>query len=562
MTINAVYREDAIGNDTATSFDYLFKIFAASHLDVRVKDSLGDETILTYPTHYSVTGVGRSAGGAVVLASVGGAWQNVDGTLKTGYSISIRRVVPVLQGTDIRNQGGFHADVHEDAFDYMTMIMQQHEDTLSRSIRLQPSYDPSDFDMELPAPLAGAALGWSATADSLVNIVALTGVAVSAFMATVLDDANAAAARATLGVSATGADTSYVLKSLVDAKGDIFVGTANDTVARKAVGAEGSLYADAAQADGLVWIMPPGTPCDFRLSLTTALAVPTADQTAKTTAYLTPYGGKSLLIYNGTAWVPLSTGELSQTNADTTKSPGAVGNSLNYDFFAWLDGATPRCTRGPDWVAGAGAGSAVARGTGAASTEIEYVDGRWVNKNAITNGPAARRGLYVGSMRSNGSAQFNDSAALRHVWNNYRRVLRPMANATETTDTWNYTTAAFRQANANTANQLDYLVGLAEDAIIAHAFGSHYSTNASGAKTGIGVDSTTVNSGQINNLQDPSGNNVRTYHSAHYVGVPGLGRHFLPWLEWAFGSGTATFNGDNGAGGVPFQTGIIGEVMA
>ena len=46
----------------------------------------------------------------------------------------------------------------------------------------------------------------------------------------------------------------YVPKSLIDAKGDLLVGTANDTVARKAVGANGTfLKADSAQSDGLAW---------------------------------------------------------------------------------------------------------------------------------------------------------------------------------------------------------------------------------------------------------------------------------------------------------------------
>ena len=45
-----------------------------------------------------------------------------------------------------------------------------------------------------------------------------------------------------------------VPKSLVDAKGDILVATANDTVARKAVGADGTaLLADSTQADGTRW---------------------------------------------------------------------------------------------------------------------------------------------------------------------------------------------------------------------------------------------------------------------------------------------------------------------
>jgi hypothetical protein len=43
-------------------------------------------------------------------------------------------------------------------------------------------------------------------------------------------------------------------KSLVDAKGDLLVGTADNTVARKAAGADGSVLAPkAANADGLEW---------------------------------------------------------------------------------------------------------------------------------------------------------------------------------------------------------------------------------------------------------------------------------------------------------------------
>lgn len=46
-------------------------------------------------------------------------------------------------------------------------------------------------------------------------------------------------------------------KSLVDAKGDLLVGTADNTVARKAVGADGRvLTADSAQSDGLSWVAP------------------------------------------------------------------------------------------------------------------------------------------------------------------------------------------------------------------------------------------------------------------------------------------------------------------
>lgn len=49
-------------------------------------------------------------------------------------------------------------------------------------------------------------------------------------------------------------------KSLVDAKGDLLVGTADNTVARKAVGLDGQrLVGDSTQADGLKWGVDLGT---------------------------------------------------------------------------------------------------------------------------------------------------------------------------------------------------------------------------------------------------------------------------------------------------------------
>jgi hypothetical protein len=67
-------------------------------------------------------------------------------------------------------------------------------------------------------------------------------------------------------------------------------------------------------------------------------------------------------------------------------------------FFGWNDAGTFRATRGPAWT------SDTARGTGAGTTELELVNGIYLNKVAITNGPAANRGTYLGTIRTNGSA--------------------------------------------------------------------------------------------------------------------------------------------------------------
>lgn len=66
-------------------------------------------------------------------------------------------------------------------------------------------------------------------------------------------DSRLATQKATKGYVTTQTGL-LVPKSLVDAKGDLLVGTAPDTVARKAVGSNGKvLVADSTQGDGLSW---------------------------------------------------------------------------------------------------------------------------------------------------------------------------------------------------------------------------------------------------------------------------------------------------------------------
>ena len=57
----------------------------------------------------------------------------------------------------------------------------------------------------------------------------------------------------------TAADTGAIPASLIDAKGDLIVGTANDTAARLGVGSNGQvLTADSAETSGVKWAAPAG----------------------------------------------------------------------------------------------------------------------------------------------------------------------------------------------------------------------------------------------------------------------------------------------------------------
>ena len=116
MTVPSTrFREDYAGNGSATSFPYAFRIFKATDLVVTKTDNSGNDTTLTLGTDYTVTGAGSYNGGAVVLTTA----------LPTSYRLTIERVLAIRQDTDLRNQGEFLAETHEDAFDRLTMIVQR-----------------------------------------------------------------------------------------------------------------------------------------------------------------------------------------------------------------------------------------------------------------------------------------------------------------------------------------------------------------------------------------------------------------------------------------------------
>ncbi|MCS1025499.1 hypothetical protein NXZ46_13920, partial [Escherichia coli] len=116
MTVSTeVDHNEYTGNGVTTSFPYTFRIFKKSDLVVQVVDLDENIAVLALDTDYTVTGAGGYNGGNVILSKA----------LANGYQISISRDLPVTQETDLRNQGKFFAEVHEDAFDKLTMLIQQ-----------------------------------------------------------------------------------------------------------------------------------------------------------------------------------------------------------------------------------------------------------------------------------------------------------------------------------------------------------------------------------------------------------------------------------------------------
>lgn len=296
---------------------------------------------------------------------------------------------------------------------------------------------------------------------------------------------------------------------------------------------------------------PSGTPASAKVSaqrllgllglntmrLTTESAVPvsSSDRSSQATLYLTPRltGAASGLVtlYDGTRPLLKSLGEISLSLT------GLLTNAKPHDIFLDDDGATLSVLA---WT------NDTTRATALSAAGALLVKASDTTKT------------YLGTCYASGTGTIEDTLAKRWLWNAYNRMPRPMRNANETTDSWNYSTAAFRQANANTANQLDYVVGLSEDLIEAHVIGiAKSSAGTLDGAVGIGIDSTTTNSALLFGASVV--NTLLVQLHATYKGMPGIGRHAVVWQESGNTSATVTWYGD---AGVPtlYRAGITGLV--
>ena len=160
MTIPAeTNRSDYTGNDSTDTYSYAFKIATENDIKVSQRDTDDVETVLTLNVDYTVTGVGAANGGSIVLTA---------GNLTTDYHLTIRRDSELKQETDIRNQGDFHPEAHENALDHQMAVAQTQQVEINRSVKVSETYP--DVSVELPGPQAGKVLKWNDAGTALINV--------------------------------------------------------------------------------------------------------------------------------------------------------------------------------------------------------------------------------------------------------------------------------------------------------------------------------------------------------------------------------------------------------
>jgi len=171
-----------VPNGSTTNFAYNFKIFSKNDLEVLLRTTAGVEELQTVDSDYTVNGVGDDTGGSIDFITAPSGTTHDAGL--------IRRKLPRTQTLDLLNGGDLPSDNMEKRYDRAIMMIQELEERLDRSLHFKKTTSVATFD--LPELVADKFFKISSDGLTITFVDALTtgAISVTAFMQTLLDDAD------------------------------------------------------------------------------------------------------------------------------------------------------------------------------------------------------------------------------------------------------------------------------------------------------------------------------------------------------------------------------------
>jgi hypothetical protein len=180
------------GTGAVSAYAFAFKVFADADVQVLTTSAAGAESTLVLTTDYTVT---RNAD----QDSFPGGTVNLTLPLASGARLVVVGNTDYTQTAQLPNGGTFNARVVEQALDRAAMQAQQLLELSTRTLRL-PSAETGPITLPALAQRLSAFLAFDA-AGAPIAAAGVPSTPVSSFVATLLDDTTAAAARATLGIT-------------------------------------------------------------------------------------------------------------------------------------------------------------------------------------------------------------------------------------------------------------------------------------------------------------------------------------------------------------------------
>ena len=192
-------------NGSAVAFTFDFPVDATSEVVVKLRTvATGDDVTLTETTEYAVSAVNNdySSGGTVTTVA----------TYSSAYTICLSRKTTQTQNTKLRDTGALRFSAMQSAIDNLMRIVQELQEEIARAPRIPISDSGITTDLDNSVGRASTVLGFDSSGNfTALDAVPEGSVSVSAFMGTVLDDADADAAKTTLEVPTISAAAETVL---------------------------------------------------------------------------------------------------------------------------------------------------------------------------------------------------------------------------------------------------------------------------------------------------------------------------------------------------------------
>jgi len=344
------------------------------------------------------------------------------------------------------------------------------------------------------------------------------------------------------------------IASLTTASGSYLYATANDVYTTGVITAFGRSLVDDADAStsrttlGLAIgtnvqaynSVLASTFAGGRLTLESGVAISTADQTAKTTLYYTPYSHSSIGLYDTTnsVWTPYNF-------TQTSLALGTLSSGVNYDTFMYSNSGTLTL-----------ASSSWASNT-ARTTAISLQDGVYVK----TSDKSYR---YLGTFRTTTTTTTEDSEAKRFVYNVNNQVPRHSLGVLGYVN--NNAAVTFTLSSLNTwvalnggvGNKCEWVNGLTSTCMLVGE-GFAVAGAAGYVIIGIGIDSTT--NGDFIVLQSDNTATATFGRGASKAYAFTLGYHYISLNGYTTGGTATIYKEDTRNGGTvdPIRTWIAAQ---